>query len=157
MVQRLTRVHGAHEVTAEGQRWKVASELVPETVDLLEELKPVLVHPQGRTPLVLKAHATFRLVDASGAVLPGQDPEDYLSFAPVPGQQLGHSTAVARIADQSTCKLFLCLPFIDPGKAMDDSIKFLSRHSPVSFEKENWKRWTLGKKSDRYEARKFTR
>lgn len=139
-----------------GHVWAIPKKDVGSTLALIDDLRPLPVHPYKLQPISLNILSFFQLINpADNNPYPHQDPESCLHFQPGFGQQLGVSQAYARISERSTLSLFLNFPLLDEGGELVRAVQAAQAHLPFQLSKSHWKRWSLTKRGDSYLGRKI--
>jgi hypothetical protein len=135
-------------------RWVLAPDEIDEALGFMQALEPFPEHWLG-APLVLSVNATFRLRDPdSGDPFPSQDPQLY-------GNQegsrlpLGLSAIYLRLTTQTTCGLFLSLPFPEITPALATFVERVDQALPFRLSKKHWSRWQLNAQGTRYYNRRI--
>jgi hypothetical protein len=139
------------------QSWPLSDREVDTYVAMIEEAKPLPVHPYKLQLFTVAALFRFHLVDSeSCVVLPHQGPANYGNFSPQPGRVLGESTLYARISERSTFSLLLNFPFEEVSESFLQSAAFVERHLPFRLSSHHWKQWRLARNGKSYVGRKIS-
>ncbi len=134
--------------------WALSSEDISGAIDHMASLGPFPRHWLGG-PMFLGIQAAFCLRDpGKSEPLPFQGSELY------GGQQagfhlpLGLSVIYLRLANPSTCALFLSLPFAEVTPSVRAYVRKLGASLPFKLSAKHWSRWQLNARGTRYYNRR---
>lgn len=134
--------------------WRVSGDNIDGSLDLMQELDPFSDRLGG--PLFLGVRATFLLCDPdTGAVFPGQGSELYGGQEADRTLPLGVSVMYLRLANPSTCALFLSLPFPSVTRQVTEYAARLDASLPFRLSPKHWARWQLNAQGTRYYKRRI--
>lgn len=140
-----------------GHIWAIQEKDVVSILALIDDLRPLPVHPYKLQPISLNVLSSFQLINpANNDPYPHQNPESCLNFQPGFGQQLGVSQAYARISERSTLSLFLNFTLLGESDELAQAVQSVQKHLPFQLSKSHWKRWSLTKRGDSYLGRKIS-
>jgi hypothetical protein len=139
-----------------GHIWPLAVQQVDAHVALIEQARPLPVHPFDLQPIAVTVLFDFHLLaPQSHIALPNQGAINYGNHSPSHAQLLGESHLYARISERSTVSLFLNFPFEEASESFQQSVAFVQEHLPFSLSASHWKQWRLSKSGASYVGRKF--
>jgi hypothetical protein len=135
-------------------KWILGTEDLPTAVDFLVSLKPFPEHWLGG-PMVLGMEAKFCLRDPDTTEpFPFQGSDVYGEQRAGFRLPLGLSQIYLRLANPSTCFLFLSLPFNEGAPELRAYVHKLQASLPFKLSSKHWSRWQLNAQGTKYYRRK---
>ncbi|MEM7500686.1 MAG: hypothetical protein AAF417_01530 [Pseudomonadota bacterium] len=137
-------------------QWVIPTTDLEGQLSRLEELRPLPKFAFG--PLWVNVRVDFKLIDEQGACLPWQDAEHYNWYVSKDKKEeaLGLSRLDVFLSENSTMRLFLCLPFESRNNDLQGHVDFLNESTPFKLKPGMWKEWTITKNGRTYKKRKTT-